>query len=87
MTNPIKAGDLVKSYHFKPAPDRGEMYMIGLVTYADEHRIKFNVISDVTEAHGSTETDLDDFNVGDEVQAAAPGKMMFLEWDGRITKI
>ena len=77
--NEAHVGDTVRSYDFKPMSDRGDCYVEGIVFWKSDMMYEIAVQKRVFDG------DVVDVTPGEMVRTAF--KSLFMEWDGRITKL
>ena len=77
--NKAHVGDTVRSYDFKPMEGRGDCYVEGIVVEKRDMMYEIAVQKRVFDG------DVVDVTPGEMVWTAF--KTLFMEWDGRITKL
>jgi hypothetical protein len=76
-----EVGDTIKCYDFEPFPGREERYVVGRVTEKG-FLAEYGFAGYVVEVLKDTV-----FPAGERTEIVAPFQTMFMEFDGRITKV
>jgi hypothetical protein len=71
----VRVNDFVRCYDFEPRPNIGHRYVEGWVTKIEGHIMTVKVTKDTCSPDRPRE----------EISTGLPGKMAFMEWDGRVT--
>ena len=77
--NKAEVGDVVRSYDFKPMPDRGDCYIEGIVMEKNDFMYKIVVQNRVWDGKKTA------VELGEFIHTAF--EVLFMEWEGRIQKL